>query len=280
MCSSDLANWLRLRRAGISFDWPDRTFFVGQDKPLISPYQPDSLAEVGVPPLAGAGNLWFWLPQARYEERHRFGDTSGVMGQLALMQTESSYGPPTTYDGYVPRPGPAVEGRLDFWRKFGDDRRVEAAAGFHSGSTRIADSSVSSEIASIDWKIVPLSKLQFTGAAFRGQDVDSLGALSQGLTLLPNDQARAVRSWGGWAQTSLSITARLTWNVFSGIEDDRGTSLPQAALVRNLSYATNILYHAGPNVVIGLEALQMRSRMLSGGTNLHNRYDVAFGYLF
>src|SRR5947209_5409125 len=51
------SSWVRLRRADISLDWQRRSFTVGQDKPLIAPYQPDSLAEVGVPPLAGAGHL-------------------------------------------------------------------------------------------------------------------------------------------------------------------------------------------------------------------------------
>ena len=41
------ASWLRIRRADLSFEWANRTFSVGQDQPLISPYQPDSLTEVG-----------------------------------------------------------------------------------------------------------------------------------------------------------------------------------------------------------------------------------------
>ena len=62
----------------------------GQDKPLIAPYQPDSLAQVGIPPLAGAGNLWLWLPQVRYEERIHFGNASGLTGQVALLQTKET----------------------------------------------------------------------------------------------------------------------------------------------------------------------------------------------
>ncbi len=46
------ANWFRLRTGTISLDWEKRSFSVGQEKPLISPYQPDSLAQVIVPPLA------------------------------------------------------------------------------------------------------------------------------------------------------------------------------------------------------------------------------------
>ena len=84
------ADWLRIRRGAISFDWQDRSLSFGQDKPLIAPRQPNSLAEVGIPPLAGAGNLWLWLPQARYEERHKLGLSSGITAQLAVMETDES----------------------------------------------------------------------------------------------------------------------------------------------------------------------------------------------
>src|SRR5581483_5332996 len=77
------SNWLRLRRADVSRDWQSRSFTVGQDKPLIAPYQPDSLAEVGIPPLAGAGNLWLWLPQVRYEERLHLAKNSGIKAQVS-----------------------------------------------------------------------------------------------------------------------------------------------------------------------------------------------------
>ena len=89
--SAPSAQLPRFRRGDISFDWNKRSISFRQDKPLISPYQPDSLAEVGVPPLAGAGNLWLWLPQVRYEERIHLNGNSGLTGQAALMQTDETY---------------------------------------------------------------------------------------------------------------------------------------------------------------------------------------------
>ena len=59
---------------------------VGQDKPLIAPRDPFSLAQVGVSPFTDAGNLWLWSPQARVEERFKFGDDSGLRAQLSLYQ--------------------------------------------------------------------------------------------------------------------------------------------------------------------------------------------------
>ena len=275
------SSWLRIRRADLSLDWKNRSFTVGQDKPLISPYQPDSLAEVGIPPLAGAGNLWLWLPQARYEERLHVGANSGFTGQVAVIQTAENYqNVPTEYLTSLELARPGLEGRFAFWHKFDDVRRIEIAPGFHTSSTHVAGSSVPSQIASLDWHITPMSKLDFTGTAYTGQNVAGLGALGNGFTIAPDDTVHPVHSSGGWSQLAFPLTSRLTWNVFAGIQDDRSSYFSSYSVVRNLTYASNILYHLGPNVVVGLEGLQMRTRTFSGVREIHNHYDLALGYLF
>lgn len=275
------SNWLRLRRANLSFDWTNRSFTVGQDKPLISPYEPTSLAEVGVPPLAGAGNLWLWLPQAKYEERFRITERTGITGQVALMQTdESRSAVPPAYASSLDKARPAVEGRLAFWHKFGDVRRFEIAPGFHASTTHVNGESVASRIGSVDWLFTPFTRLKITGTFYHGQDISGLGSLNNGFAITATGHVLPVHSSGGWLQFSVPITNRLTWNSFSGLEDDRSTALNEGSTVRGLSYASNLIYHLGPNVVLGLEALQLRTRSLSGTTDLHNSYDLAIGYLF
>jgi hypothetical protein len=272
---------LRLRRADISLDWANRSFSIGQDKPLISPYQPDSLAEVGIPPLAGAGNLWLWLPQARYEERLHLGTSSGINAQLSVMQTEESYATlPPALQNKLEETRPALEGRFAFWHKIDDTRRFELAPGFHVSTTHVAGSSVASHIGSLDWLIVPGSHLQFSGTVFKGQNVAGLGALGNGFTITPKGDVRPVNSAGGWAQAAFPITNRLTFNVFSGLENDHSPFLTASNIVHNWTYAANLLYHLGPNVVVGLEALQMRTRSFAGVAGLQNHYDLALGYLF
>jgi hypothetical protein len=271
----------RLRRAGVSFNWKNRTFFVGQDKPLISPYQPDSLAEVGIPPLAGAGNLWLWLPQARYEERFNLGTNTGFKGQVSLLQTEESYAAiPAPLAATLEPSRPALEGRFAFWHKFDDTRRFEIAPGFHVSSTHVAGTSVGSNIGSFDWLIIPASHLQFSGTFFTGQNVASLGALGNGFVILAQGSALPVHSIGGWAQLGVPITNRLTLHVFSGVQDDHNLYLSASSLVHNWIYASNLMYNFGPNVVVSLEALQMRTRSFAGVDALQNHYDLAIGYLF
>ena len=55
--SSSLDHLVRLRIATMDFQWKNTTLSFGQDKPIISPREPNSLAQVGVSPLTG-GVTW------------------------------------------------------------------------------------------------------------------------------------------------------------------------------------------------------------------------------
>jgi len=271
----------RVRRADISLDWKNRSFSVGQDKPLISPYQPDSLAEVGIPPLAGAGNLWLWLPQARYEERVPLGTNTGLKADVALMQSEETYAAvPTSLAPRLEAARPALEGRFVFWHKIDDAKRFEFAPGFHVSTTHVGGNSVGSHIGSLDWLFVPASYLQVSGTFYKGQNVAGLGALGNGFAIAPNGTVHAVSSTGGWAQAAFPITSRLTFNLFSGLEDDSSPFFSGSSVVHDWTYASNVMYHLSPNVVLSLEALQARTRSFVGVSGLQNHYDLALAYLF
>ena len=272
---------VRLRQAYISMDWTNRSFTVGQMKPLISPYQPDSLAEVGIPALAGAGNLWLWLPQARYEERTHLGTNSGLTSQVAVVQTDETYtNLPPQFTNSLEQARPALEGRFAFWHKFDETRKFEIAPGFHVASTHVAGTSVASHIGSLDWLVTPANWLRFSGTFFKGQNAAGLGSLGNGFVVLANGDVRPVDSTGGWAQVSIPLTSRLTFNFFGGVENDHSPYFSATSIVRNWNYASNVMYHLGPNVVVSLEALQLRARSFAGSNGVQNHYDLAIGYLF
>jgi hypothetical protein len=274
-------SWIRLRQATLSMDWARRSFSVGQDKPLISPYQPDSLAEVGVPPLAGAGNLWLWLPQARYQERIRLGQNSGVTAAAALMQTDESYAQvPAQYATMQDLSRPAIEGRAAFWHKWDDVRRLEIGSGFHASTSHVAGYSVASRAYTADWLLSASNKVRLSGMFYDGQNLAVLGALGNGFSFDAQGDTHAVHNAGGWSQFSFLATSRLTWNLFAGLERDRGVSDSAGLYARRLIYASNLLYHLGPNVVVGIEASQQRSKTALGQSQLQNHYDLAIGYLF
>lgn len=274
---SNNTGWLRIREADLSFDWNQRSLSFGQMKPLISPLQPSSLAEVAVPPLAGAGNLWYWLPQVRYEERLHLNSQNGVNLQASVIQTdEPAANISPQYGSLLARARPGIEGRAAFWHKLDDTRRFEIGAGFHASSTHVAGATVPSHIASVDWTISPLSKLQWTGTFYKGQNVASLGSLGNGFLIYQNGSVHALQTTAGWTQLAVPLTSRLTFHLFGGIESD----LHSYGIVRNFTYAANLHYNLGPNVLIGVEALQARYLYYEYGRPIVNHYDLALAYLF
>ncbi len=279
--------YVRLRTASLSADWKTRSFMVGVDKPLISPREPDSLAQVGISPLSGAGNLWYWIPQARFTQDFPIDAATGVRAQVGVVQTHeigaaaagsSAYAPPSP--AYFEPARPGVEARIEFFH--GTDRRVEIAPGLHHSISHVEGSSVPSDVYTLDWLLRPARLIDFTGEAFAGQNVAPLGtgALSQGIVVPRYGPARAVHSLGGWGQLTLHAAPRLWFNLFSGQQDDRNSDLPVGGIGKNLAYGSNVFFRLAPNVLASFEASQTRTSYIGSPTLLSNHYDLAFAYLF
>ena len=134
--TTSLDHVVRLRTAAMNIDWSNTSLMFGQDKPIISPRDPDSLAQVGYSPLSGAGNLWLWQPQARVEQRFSLGENSGLRAEAGVVETSSLdysmaniYNPSTAQQQEYSRPG--AEGRLELWHRWNDTQRIEVAGGYH-----------------------------------------------------------------------------------------------------------------------------------------------------
>jgi hypothetical protein len=260
--SSSLNHLVRMRVATVQIDWKNQTVVVGQDKPLISPREPNSLAQVAFSPLTAAGNLWLWQPQIRFEQRFALGENAGLRAQAAVYQTsEPASSVPAEYQASFSAARPALEGRFEFWRKFGSGGRIEIAPGFHVSQTHVGGVSIPSDLFSIDWMIQPVSKVQ-------------------GFTIKRDSIFRAVGAAGGWAQLSFLATKRLTLNAYSGQESNRAANLLTGQITRNFAYAGNGIYHLASNVLFSLEAAQVRTTYLGFPQRLVNHYDLALAYLF
>jgi len=262
------------------FQWKNTTFTVAQDKPILAPRDPDSLAQVGVSPLTGAGNLWLWRPQARIEQRFQFGNSAGLRAQAGVLETSETGDVVSDYSSN-PAPGrPAFEGRFVFWKSSADKGDFEIAPGFHVSDSHLLGYSVPSRIASLDWRIPLAPALTLTGTAFLGENLGVIGGLQQGVVVPYYRAPRAVHGAGGWAQLEYRATRRLSLHVFAGQEADRSRDLEAGLISENRAYGANAMYHILSNVLVSFEPAIVRTAYVGSPTRLNPHYDLAFAYLF
>ncbi len=276
---------MRLHIANLSIDWKNQSLTVGQDKPIFSPREPTSLAQVAVSPLTGTGNPWLWQPQIRFEQRFAVGENSGLRAQAGMYQTAEPTGNAgTAYSNSVASSRPALEGRFNLWHGFSQNARVEVAPGFHVSQTHVAGTSVASRLVSVDWMIQPLRKVQVTGLYYQGSNGGGLGGLRQGFALRYSNSYTAdfvaIHTAGGWAQFSYQPTSRLSFDLYGGQESYPTRELAQGMISRNLAYAGNAIFRLAPNVLLSFEASQVRTKYARLPNRLNNHYDLALAYLF
>jgi hypothetical protein len=274
-------NLFRIRRGVLSFDWSRRTLTVGQDKPLIAPLEPTSFARVGVPPLSGAGNLWLWLPQVRYEERVPFSANTQLKLQAAVLETNETYAAPYLPDtAPVEIARPAIQGRIEIQHRWNEESRLAFGIGAHNSSTHLLGASVPSRLISADLFYKPLQKLEISGTILHGENFANLGGEPPGVTVRRGIEVIPIRGTAGWMQLALPITSRLTFDVYAGRQVNNARDLNQYEFVRTLTYAGNVLYRLSPNIIVGLEGSHNALEYLTGRQLLTNRYDATIAYLF
>ena len=122
----------------------------------------------------------------------------------------------------------------------------EIAPVVHVSTTHVAGTSVPSRLYSFDWSIAPLSKVDFSGMFFTGENIANLGTIRQGFTILGPRNVIPIHSIGGWGQLSYILTPRLTFNVYGGQHDDRNRDLRGRAIGKNFIYAANSFYKLRP----------------------------------
>jgi hypothetical protein len=278
--SNSLNHLLRLRTATVRLDWARSSVSFGQDKPLIAPRDPDSLAQVALSPLTGAGNPWLWQPQARVEQRIALNESSGITLQGSLYQTRESYSNlPLFYQNLTAAARPGWEGRAQYSKHWTNDRKLELATGFHTSFSRVAGTSIQADAVSFDWLIDPLPRWEITGAFYRGQNLGTIGG-GAGISLLSNNSLAPIHQDCGWLQSSFRVTPRLKVNAFVGDQSERTSDLRTGALRENLALGGNLMYRIAPNVIASIEAMRLRTNYFNSGIRTNIHYDLALAYLF
>ena len=269
---------MRLRTASIGIAWRDRRVAAGYEKPIFNPREPSSLAQVGISPLTGAGNLWLWLPQVRFEQEFHLDPSTGVIAQVGAVQTREIGPYVGTATTEAARPG--AEGRLNFYHKLDDQRRMEIAAGFHASTTHADGHSIPSTLFAMDWFFNPWKPVEFSGVFYTGENVAHLGSGTRQGFAVYKAYGEAVESRGGWGQLTLHALPRLDFHLFTGQVDDANHDLAAGAIGKNLLFGGNAFFRLAPNVLVGIEASQVRTMYLGQGVRINNHYDLALAYMF
>ncbi len=273
---------VRLRRAFAVLQRGRLSLFAGQEAPPIVEINPASLASIGIPDFAGAGNLWLWIPQLR------LGAQVAQVGPVRLG-LEGAVLAPTSGDAqtaFFTQPDiaerssrPYLQGRVRARWGAGSDQG-EVSLGGHYGwlavgpSRRVASRALALGV----W--TPLAAgVELRGEAYVGQALAGLGGggIGQNFGL----DSVAVATTGGWVQLNARPAPAWEIGAGAGLDDPHDADLVQAGQrLRNLAVEGHASWRRAP-VVLGAEVRLLRTRYGAGlGTVPATHVNLAAGFEF
>ena len=295
------AGIMRLRTAGLHFDWRNTSVVVGQYEPLISPLSPTSLVSTGYPALAAAGNLWVWTPEAYIEHRFALGDRSKFVAQGGIMDSLSGQ-PPMTAPYRDAQPGeqsgqPAYAAHVA-WSRSSEAGPVSiGVGGYYAPQNWGWGLKVTSYAVTADWNAPLDRRFALSGEFYHGRALGGLGAAegqsiaATGDLAAPGTLIRGLNSTGGWAQLKFMATNKLEFNGAFGedfsIPPGPGY-LPAVSyltngllpLGRNESEFVNTIYHLRSNLMFSTEYRRLRTAQFQPGISTGNVVSLGAAALF
>ena len=270
---------LRIRRALAELTRGRWTVFVGQESPPIVEINPSSLASIGVPEFAGAGNLWLWIPQVRV-------GTTVVAAGTVRLGLEVAALAPTSGDAqtaFFTQPDiaertsrPYLQGRVR--ARWGDGAaQGEINLGGHYGWLEVGGDRVASRaLAASVW--TPLGhQAELRGEAYTGRALAGLGGGGVGQNF--GLDSTAVSTTGGWVQLNLRPPGG--WEVGAGVamDDPDDADLDRATQrLRNVAVEGHASWRMAP-AVLGAELRWFRTRYGSGDVT-GTQTNVELGFEF
>ncbi|MEO8199174.1 MAG: hypothetical protein ABI679_01510 [Gemmatimonadota bacterium] len=275
---------LRVRRAFFEMTWPSVSLLIGQEAPPIVGVNPSSVASLGFPEFASAGNLWLWLPQVRVTGRLTRGTGArfAVEGALLVPNEGTPQDAFTTQPDLAERSGrPNIEGRiLAQWG--GDDTFGELSVGGHLGWLATnGDSLIDSKAVAVSVRAPLLRWLEVRGEVFTGQALAGLGGGGIGQNLGVNGVP--VETTGGWAQIILRRGARWEAGVGMGLDDPKNADVDSlTGRQKNTVSAVHLIWRPSP-LLFGLEYRHLETTYGTGplgGARQANHVNLAAGFEF
>ena len=272
---------LRIRRAVAELRWSRLAVLLGQESPPIAMVSPSSLASVGFPDFAGAGNLWLWLPQVRISADlpATRGITLGVEVAALAPTSGEAQGTFLTQPDIAERSGrPFLQGRIrGRWGR--PEEPGEVSLGGHYGwIVDAAGARVPSKAAAASIWTPVVGRLELRAEGFTGQALAGLGGGGIGQNMVRDGVP--VRSTGGWVQLNLRPGA--AWEVGAGIgvDDPEDDDLLPASRLRNTAYEGHASWRRAP-LVVGAEVREIRTRYAAPlGTLAATHVNLAVGFEF
>src|SRR5216117_4012975 len=207
---------VRLRRAVGIVSWAHAQLLFGQESPLVAERSPRSLASVGFPDFAAAGNLWLWVPQVRATLEQ--GYTLRVAEQVAVLAPTSG----TAQGLFNTQPDSAERSRRPYlqarvrlaWGPTDDPNEI--AIGGHLGWLASADTLFQSRAVTADARF-KVGSVELLAEAFSGKALAGLGGGGIGQSLGPT--GKEVRTKGGWGQINVRPRREVMVGGGCGIDD-------------------------------------------------------------
>jgi hypothetical protein len=272
---------LRIRRAFAELTWSRFALLVGQESPPIAEVSPSSLASIGFPGFAGAGNLWLWIPQLRMSaDIAAFGGLrlGAEIAALAPTSGEPQGAFLTQPDLAERSQRPYLQGRLR--SRWGEgDEPGEVSFGGHYGwlvdgaGQRVPSKALAASLWTPIAGVVDLRAEAFTGQALAGLGGGGVG----------QNMVRAgvpVHTKGGWVQLNFRLAAALELGGGAGIDDPDDEDLDATSRLRNTAVEGHVAWRHAP-AVVGLEVRRVRTEYAPPtGTRPATHVNLAAGFEF
>ncbi len=272
---------LRVRRAVGTLQWKHAQLLFGQESPLVAERSPRSLASIGFPDFAGAGNLWLWTPQARVTVETGF--TLRLALQAAVLAPIAGT-PQTTFttqpDSAERTKRPAFEGRLRLGWGPADDPSEIAVGGHYSWikglDAATGDTILVSKAATADVRIA-MGIVELIGEAYTGQALAGLGG--GGIGQNTGVGGVPVRTQGGWGQLNLKAVKHFMIGGGCGLDDPNDADVPATGRLRNFVCEGHADWRPPGPLVFGFEFRHFSTRY-QGGDFTANHLNLAAGFRF
>ncbi len=272
---------LRIRRAVAEVTWNRVALLVGQESPPIAAVSPSSLASIGFPEFAGAGNLWLWIPQIRLSADLASNTALRFGAEIAALAPTSgeAQGSFLTQPDIAERSGrPFLQGRVRGRWGAGDQAGELSAGGHYGWIVDAAGERVPSKAVAISlW--APIGRvLELRAEGFAGQALAGLGGGGIGQNMVRD--AVPVRTKGGWVQLNLRPSQHWELGGGGGIDDPDDEDLGESSRLRNVAVEGHLTWRMLP-AVVGVEVRHLRTRYQAPVNDLTaTQFNLGMGFEF